>query len=324
MDILSAIQHPIKQEFTAFKEYFNAQFSSDIPLLNSAMDSVSGSAGKMMRPILLLLVAKSCGAVSAVTHAAATSLELLHTASLLHDDVVDESPMRRNRPSLNALFNNRVAILTGDYLFSLALKNAAKTKNIEIIEQLSQLGCALSSGEMMQLQAQKTGEFSEANYLNIIKGKTASLFASCAYIGALSAGVSEQQAMAFCNFGELLGICFQIKDDIFDYYEGDIGKPTGSDMREGKITLPALYVLRTSTTPIVATIKEKLATEKDLDEKEIELLIELSKSEGGVQYALDKIEQLRAEALSLLPSDIPQDCHDALVAYLNYVISRDK
>lgn len=324
MDILSAIQRPIKQEFTAFKEYFNAQFSSDIPLLNSAMDSVSGSAGKMMRPILLLLVAKSCGAVSAVTHAAATSLELLHTASLLHDDVVDESPMRRNRPSLNALFNNRVAILTGDYLFSLALKNAAKTKNIEIIEQLSQLGCALSSGEMMQLQAQKTGEFSEANYLNIIKGKTASLFASCAYIGALSAGVSEQQAMAFCNFGELLGICFQIKDDIFDYYEGDIGKPTGSDMREGKITLPALYVLRTSTTPIVTTIKEKLATEKDLDEKEIELLIELSKSEGGVQYALDKIEQLRAEALSLLPSDIPQDCHDALVAYLNYVISRDK
>ena len=130
--------------------------------------------------------------------------------------------------------------------------------------------------------------------------------------------------MTFCNFGELLGICFQIKDDIFDYYEGDIGKPTGSDMREGKITLPALYVLRTSTTPIVATIKEKLATEKDLDEKEIELLIELSKSEGGVQYALDKIEQLRAEALSLLPSDIPQDCHDALVAYLNYVISRDK
>ena len=127
MDILSAIQHPIKQEFTAFKEYFNAQFSSDIPLLNSAMDSVSGSAGKMMRPILLLLVAKSCGAVSAVTHAAATSLELLHTASLLHDDVVDESPIRRNRPSLNALFNNRVAILTGDYLFSLALNNASKT-----------------------------------------------------------------------------------------------------------------------------------------------------------------------------------------------------
>lgn len=324
MDRLSAIQSPIKQEFTAFKEFFNAQFGSDVPLLNSALNNVSGSVGKMMRPMLLLLVAKSCGAVSSATNAAAASLELLHTASLLHDDVVDESPMRRSRPSLNALYSNRIAILTGDYLFSLALRNAAETKNIEIIEQLSLLGCALSSGEMMQLQAQKTGEFAEDSYLDIIKGKTASLFATCAYIGALSAGSCEERAMAFRRFGELLGICFQIKDDIFDYYESDIGKPTGSDMREGKITLPALFVLRTSTSPAVAAISAKLAGEKELDEKEIDTLIELSKREGGVQYALDKIEQFRAEALSLLPSDIPYDCHDALVAYLDYVISRNK
>lgn len=324
MDKLSAIQAPIKQEFTAFKEYFRSQFSSEVPLLNSALNSVSGSVGKMMRPMLLLLVAKSCGSVLPATHAAAASLELLHTASLLHDDVVDESPMRRSRPSLNALYNNRIAILTGDYLFSLALNNAAKTKNLEIIEQLSQLGCALSSGEMMQLQAQKTGVYSEESYLNIIKGKTASLFASCAYIGALSAGAAVQQAAEFRRFGELLGICFQIKDDIFDYYEGDIGKPTGSDMREGKITLPALYVLRTSKAPVVAVINEKLAAEKELDEKDIESLIELSKSEGGVQYALDRIEYLRAEALSMLPCAIPADCRNALVAYLDYVISRNK
>lgn len=324
MDLLSTIQAPIKQDFVAFKEYYDAQFGSSIPLLSSALKSVSASAGKMMRPMLLLLSAKSCGAVSQATHAAAASLELLHTASLLHDDVVDESPMRRNRPSLNALYSNRIAILTGDYLFSLALSNAAKTKNIEIIEQLSQLGCDLSGGEMMQLEAQKTGAYSEDNYINIIKGKTASLFASCAYIGALSAGACGSLANAFHKFGELLGICFQIKDDIFDYYEGDIGKPTGSDMREGKITLPALYVLRTSKAPVVAVINEKLAAEKELDEKEIESLIELSKNEGGVEYAIQKIEQLRTEALSLLPSTVPLPCREALIAYLDYVISRDK
>lgn len=324
MDILSTIQAPIKHYFVAFKEYYNAQFGSDVPLLNSALGNVSASVGKMMRPMLLLLAAKSCGAVSGVSFAAAASLELLHTASLLHDDVVDESPTRRSRPSLNALYNNRIAILTGDYLFSLALSNAAKTKNIEIIEQLSQLGCALSSGEMMQLEAQKTGVYSEDNYIDIIKGKTASLFASCAYIGALSAGASPSISSVFYKFGELLGICFQIKDDIFDYYESDIGKPTGSDIREGKITLPALYVLRTSSHPLAAVVNEKLAHEKELDEKEVESLIELSKSEGGVQYALDRIERFRAEALSLLPPTIPADCRDALIAYLDYVISRDK
>lgn len=322
--MLLTIQAPIKQEFDAFKEYYNTQFSSDVPLLNTVLRDVSGAVGKMMRPMLLLLTAKSCGSVTAATHASAASLELLHTASILHDDVVDESYMRRGAASLNALYSNRIAILTGDYLFSLGLNNAAKTKNIEIIEHLSLLGCALSSGEMMQLQAQKTGVYTEEHYLNIIKGKTASLFASCAYIGALSAGAAFSVADAFHHFGEILGICFQIKDDIFDYYEGDIGKPTGSDIREGKITLPALYVLRTSQSPVVAVISDKLATEKELDEKEIETLIELSKSEGGVEYALDRIEQLRAEALSLLPPAIPADCRAALVAYLDYVISRNK
>lgn len=324
MDLKTAIQAPIKQEFEVFKEYYNAQFNSEIPLLNSTLRSVSSSVGKMMRPMLLLLAAKSCGAVSPVTHAAAASLELLHTASLLHDDVVDESSMRRSLPSLNALYGNRIAILTGDYLFSLSLSNAAKTKNIEIIEQLSQLGCALSSGEIMQLQVQRNGVYDEENYLNIIKGKTASLFASCAYIGALSVGANESVAIDFRKFGELLGICFQIKDDIFDYYTSDIGKPTGSDMREGKITLPALYVLRTSSAPLAAAINDKLASGKELDEMEIESLIELSKKEGGVQYALDKIEQLRTEALACLPPAIPVDCRDALVAYLDYVISREK
>lgn len=324
MDFKKAIQAPIKQELNVFKEYYNAQLVSEISLLGSALGSVASSVGKMMRPILLLLASRACGNISQETYAAAASLELLHTASLLHDDVVDESNMRRGNPSINALYGNRVAILTGDYLFSLALNNAAKTKNIEVIEQLSLLGCALSGGEIMQLQAQNSGAYDEESYYNIIKGKTASLFASCAYIGALSAGASRDIALRFRTFGEIVGLCFQIKDDIFDYYTCDIGKPTGSDMREGKITLPALYVLRTLQSPFVTAINEKLALGKELDEKEIESLIELSKSAGGVEYATSKIEQLRADALAALPSGIPADCHEALVAYMDYVIKREK
>ena len=324
MDIISTIQAPIKEHFEAFKEYYGAQFNSKIPLLDSALASVSGSVGKMMRPMLLLLAAKSCGEITTATYAAAASLELLHTASLLHDDVVDESPMRRGRPSLNTLYSNRIAILTGDYLFSLALNNSAQTKNIEIIEQLSMLGCALSSGEMMQLQAQNNGVFNEENYYNIIKGKTASLFASCAYIGALSAGASKETAEKMRLFGELTGICFQIKDDIFDYFSADIGKPTGSDIREGKVTLPALYLLRTDDDSRVKAIGTKIEQGSELTDEEIELIIERSKSCGGIDYANAKIQELRSEALSLLTDEIPEDCRTALAAYIDCVITRDK
>jgi octaprenyl-diphosphate synthase len=323
-NLLSVVQAPIKQDIELFKEFYNAQLYSEIPLLGAALQSVSASVGKMMRPMLLLLVSRACGNVSQEAYAAASSLELLHTASLLHDDVVDESDMRRGRPSLNTLHGNRVAILTGDYLFSLALKNAAMTKNIEVIEQLSLLGCMLSSGEIIQLQTQRNSAYNEKNYFDIIKGKTASLFAACAYIGALAAGAPGELAAALRRFGELIGICFQIKDDIFDYYSSDIGKPTGSDMREGKITLPAIYVLETSSSPVAKAVKEKLAASKEPDEKEIELLIELSKNEGGVEYALSKIEELRAEALAVLPQSLSSDCREALVAYLDYAIQREK
>ena len=324
MDLLSVIQAPIKEELNTFKEYFGAQLVSDVPLLGSALESVSSSAGKVMRPMLLLLVAKSCGGVKEGAYPAASALELLHTASLLHDDVVDESDMRRGKPSLNALFGNRVAILTGDYVFSLALSNASKTKNIEVIEQLSSLGKALSGGELLQLQTQKTYSYDEDTYFDIIKNKTASLFATCAYIGALSSGASAELAHIMQRVGELVGLCFQIKDDIFDYFSSDIGKPTGSDMREGKITLPALHVLHNSSLPFVAEIKDKLYSGKELDEKEIETLIDVSVKEGGVEYAMNKIYALRDEALLLLPASVTPECRGAFEAYFDYVIKRNK
>ena len=323
---LATIQQPIEVEFTAFKEYYATLFRSNIPLLNRALSHVSRTNGKMMRPMLVLLTAKSiAGSVSECTNYAAAALELLHTASLLHDDVVDESPMRRGLPSLHTLFSNRIAILAGDYIFSSSLQNAAMTKNVEIIDSLSRLGQSLSQGELLQLQLQQSGGFSEENYIEIIRNKTASLFATCCRFGALSAGADAATVNAFARFGDLLGICFQIKDDIFDYYDSaEVGKPTGSDMREGKITLPALYVLNNCDAPFVRSLLEKFAEGYTMSDSEVETLIKMSKEYGGIEYALKRIEEFRAEALSVIPADVSPIYRAALTAYLDYAIARSK
>lgn len=324
MDIREKIKQPIEQEFVAFKQFYLQQFGSSVELLDSALKHVAQTSGKMMRPMLLLLAAKSCGKVNDSTFAAASALELLHTASLLHDDVVDESNMRRGVKSLNAVYSNRIAILTGDYLLSTSLYNVALTKNNEIIEGLSQLGRTLSTGEMLQLELQHTGGFCEEKYIDVIRSKTASLFACCGRFGALSVGADARMVERFGRFGELLGVCFQIKDDIFDYFNSDVGKPTGSDIREGKVTLPALYAMQNSTDEKVHNIADKLSRALPLSEDEISLLIDAAKSCGGIEYSLARIEEYKAEALALLGNDIPQECREALTAYLQYVISRDK
>lgn len=324
MDYLATIQAPIVKEIDDFNNYFRKQFTSNVELLNSALSHVSESTGKLMRPMLVLLVAKSLGDVTERAFAAASAMELLHSASLLHDDVIDESDMRRGRPSLNVAFNNNIAVLTGDYLFSQALNNAARTGDIRIIEELANLGKELSSGEVMQVELEQEGTYSEENYFKVIYNKTASLFVCSALCAVYSVGGNDEYASAFANYGKCVGICFQIKDDIFDYFNNDIGKPTGSDMREGKITLPALYVLNNSLNPFISSIKEKISSGINLDEKEIETLIEIAKSEGGVEYARSCIEKYRTDAIASLPKDIPVELHDALVAYMDYVIQREK
>ncbi|MBO7230659.1 MAG: polyprenyl synthetase family protein [Bacteroidaceae bacterium] len=324
MDYLATIQAPIRQEIDDFSAYFKQQFTSDVELLNCALSYVSESAGKLMRPMLMLLVAKSLGKVTERAFAAASAMELLHSASLLHDDVIDESNMRRGRPSLNIAFNNNIAVLTGDYLFSQALNNAAKTGDIRIIEELANLGKELSSGEVMQVELEQEGTYSEENYFKVIYNKTASLFVCSALCAVYSVGDKDEYAAAFEKFGKCVGICFQIKDDIFDYFNNDIGKPTGSDMREGKITLPAIYVLNNSKNEALLPIKDKLINGINLDEKEIETFIEIAKSEGGVEYANATIDRYRNEAIESLPKDISPELQDALVAYIDYVIKRNK
>ena len=324
MDLLSTIKKPLEQEIADFNDFFKSLLKSDVMLMNDALSFLSESIGKMMRPMMVMLVAKSIGNVNEKTFSAAAAVEMLHTASLLHDDVIDESDKRRGRPSLNVRFNNNVAVLTGDYLFSMALNCTAKTGDIRVIDAISVMGRDLPNGEVMQVELQQKGSYSEENYLKVIYYKTASLFVCCSACAVYTAGGNNELVEKFSNFGKYAGLCFQMKDDIFDYYSNDIGKPTGSDMREGKITLPALYVLRTSSNPILQPIKEKLSNGIYLDEKEIETLIEISKSEGGVEYTNNRINHYRNMAIESIPEDIEEEYRNALVAYIDYVISRDK
>ncbi len=324
MDLLSIIQKPIEQDIIKFNDYYRVQFKSDIKLLNETLAYMGNSIGKMMRPMLVMLVAKSIGEVDEKIFAAASAMELLHTASLVHDDVIDESDMRRGNPSLNIVFNNNIAVLTGDFLFSQALNNAAATNDIRVVSELSNLGKALSRGEMLQVELRKNGTYSEENYIDVIISKTASLFVCSCVCAAYLSGASKDVVESFEKFGKNVGICFQIKDDLFDYYSNDIGKPTGSDMREGKITLPALYVLRNSGNPLLAPIKEKLSSGKELSEDEITALIAIAKEEGGVEYAESQIERYRSLAVDALPDTIPAELRSAFEAYIDYTILRSK
>lgn len=324
MDLLSTIKKPLEQEIIDFNEYFRSLLKSDVVLMNDALSFLSESIGKMMRPMLVMLVAKSIGNVNEKTFSAAAAVEMLHTASLLHDDVIDESDKRRGRPSLNVRFNNNVAVLSGDYMFSMALNCSAKTGDIRVVDAISVMGRDLPNGEVMQIELQQNGTYSEDNYLKVIYYKTASLFVCCAACAVYTAGGNDEYIEKFCNYGKYAGICFQMKDDIFDYYNNDIGKPTGSDMREGKITLPALYVLRTSSNSLLEQIREKLSNGIYLDEKEIETLIEISKNEGGVEYTNRQINHYRNLAIESIPEDINDEYRNALIAYIDYVISREK
>ena len=324
MSLLSTIKTPIEQEIADFNGYFKSLLKSDVVLMDNALSFLSESVGKMMRPMLVLLVAKSAGGINNKTFSAAAAVEMLHTASLLHDDVIDESDKRRGRPSLNVRFNNNVAVLAGDYMFSMSLGCAAKTGDTRVVESLSVMGQDLPNGEVLQFEMQQNGSYSEENYLKAIYYKTASLFVCCCACAVYTAGGNDEQVSRFSEFGKYAGLCFQMKDDIFDYYSNDIGKPTGSDMREGKITLPALYVLNNSENEALVPIKKKLSSGVNLDEKEIETLIDIAKNEGGVEYANQCIERYRSEAIESLPKDISPELRDALIAYLDYTISRTK
>lgn len=276
-----------------------------------------------MRPMMVMLFCKMFGNVAETTYNAALALELLHTASLVHDDVVDESMQRRGQASVNAIYNNKLAVLVGDYLLSTALVLTSRCENQRITNIIGSLGQTLADGEIFQMFHSHEKLVSEEVYYEIIRKKTASLFSSCAEIGALTAGASDEDVTRARQIGEYIGICFQIRDDIFDYFTNDVGKPTGNDMREGKLTLPIIYAVRTQGNEHIREMIERLK-DGELGETEINELITFAKECGGIEYAEQAMLQYRQKVIDLLPKNIDEELYNALIAYIDIVIHREK
>lgn len=324
MNQLLSIKSPITAELDLFKNFFESSLSSSNLLLNEVLDHLKQRDGKMMRPILTLLTAGLFGKVNDKTLHAAVALELLHTASLIHDDVVDESDERRGQLSVNAIFNNKVAVLGGDYLLATCLVEAGKTENSFIIDTISSLGQDLSDGELLQLSNIKTEYFSEDIYFDVIRKKTAALFSACTTVGALSVNATAEEIEWARLFGENLGIAFQIKDDIFDYFDSDdIGKPTGNDMVEGKLTLPVIYVLNSKENKWARGVALKVR-DGEASIKEIKKLIEYTKENGGIDYATKRMYEYQAKAFDLLNNLPDSDNKYALISFAEFVVDRIK
>ena len=324
MDYLSIIKHPIEAELADFVSLFNQSLSHEDGLLGSALEHIRKRAGKRMRPILILLMARNFGQITDVTQNAAVGLELLHTASLVHDDVVDESEERRGQASVNATYDNKVAVLVGDYILSTALLCVARTHSEQIVTYLAELGRTLSDGEILQLSNIGRKDISEDVYYDVIKQKTAALFEACAGIGALSSGASEEDVMAAKQFGQNLGIIFQIRDDIFDYYDSkEIGKPTGNDMAEGKLTLPVIHAVNNGGDEDMKRLALKVK-DHSVTAEEIASLVDYTKRMGGIEYAEKRMWDFHAEAQRFLDERVgQQEIKEALQAYLNFVIKRN-
>lgn len=325
MDYLSLIKQPIQAELADFIDLFNKSLTHSDGLLSQVLDHIRQRAGKRMRPMLILLIARNFGKVTDVTQHSAVGLELLHTASLVHDDVVDESGERRGQASVNATYNNKVAVLVGDYILSTALLHVSFSHSEEIVRYLAELGRILSNGEILQLSSISNEEISEDIYYQVIKQKTAALFEACAGIGAMSANASAIEVEEAKRFGQNLGIIFQIRDDIFDYYDSkEIGKPTGNDMVEGKLTLPVIYALKSTGDEEMMMLARKVKS-REITQDEINQLVAFTKAHGGIEYADKRMWDFHAEAMSFLDAYVEdKEIYNALKAYLDFVIERKK
>ena len=325
MDNLSIIKRPITGDLNDFSKLFSDALSHSNGLLASVLEHIKKRTGKQMRPILILLIAKNYGKISYVTQHSAVGLELLHTASLVHDDVVDESAERRGQKSVNAQYNNKVAVLVGDYLLSTALLNVSLTHNDLIVQNLAELGRTLAKGEILQLTNIDNRDLSEDVYYQVIEQKTAALFESCCAIGALSANASTEQIELAKKFGHNLGIILQIKDDSVDYDDSnEIGKPTGNDMAEGKLTLPAIYALNSTANETMLNIARKVK-DGNVSQDEIKQLVDFTKEYGGIDYAEKVMSQFHNECNKYIFDNVsdPQ-IQKSLFKYVEFVIQRTK
>ena len=322
MDQGQLIKNYLRDEMLLFEEYLQASVKSDNPLINEMVGYLFNTSGKRLRPLLVLMTAKACGGIIPETYHGAVTVELLHTATLIHDDVIDKSDTRRGKRSLHAVYDNTQAVLLGDYLLSTALLESVKTKDLNIIRILSELGQNLAEGELNQIFLANNIIVDEDAYFEVIDKKTASLMRASIAIGAITGGAGNEMIERFTQLGSILGISFQIRDDIFDYFKKDVGKPTGNDIREGKITLPLIYALQHAPEAISAEMMEIIKS-RDYSDDNISRLLTFSKEQGGIDYAYGKVNALIENAEQMVSGfRLNEDMELLMQLFLSYLKDR--
>ena len=323
MKVTEQIKDPIYEEMEHFEQKFSDSMSSKVALLNRITHFIVNRKGKQMRPMFVFLTAKLLGGgkVTERTYRGASVIELIHTATLVHDDVVDDSNQRRGFFSINALWKNKIAVLVGDYLLSKGLLLCIHNEDFDLLKIISVAVREMSEGELLQIEKARNLDITEVIYFEIIRQKTATLLAACCAMGAQSVSDDEEAVEQMRVFGELLGMAFQIKDDLFDYGEAKIGKPTGIDIKERKMTLPLIYTLNNVSSKerkwLIHSVKKY-----NTDKKRVKEVIQLVKDSGGLDYAQKRMEAYRTEALDILMTFPKNAYRDSLELMVNYVITR--
>ena len=324
MNILKVIKAPIEKEMSTFESFFSEQIKSKVAFLNVITNYVIKNKGKQLRPLLVFLSAKLNGEITEKTYTAASLIELLHTATLIHDDVVDETYQRRGFFSINSLWRSKIAVLAGDYLLSTGLTIALKEKEAGVLEVISTAVKEMSEGELIQIEKTRRLDISEDVYYEIIRKKTASLIAACTKAGAFSVKGTIEQIEKMSSFGENLGIAFQIRDDLLDYEKTNFtGKPTGNDLKEKKITLPLIYLLNNSSKKEKNNILKTIQRHHN-NERKIIPIIKKVKESGGIEYARNKMITFQKKALEILNSYPETETRNSMKELVFYITERNK
>lgn len=321
---LSELKQPFQKELIEYNRTFRNILSSNVQLIDTIVKYVVKNKGKGFRPLLVLMSAKLVGRPTQDTYVAASIIELLHTASLVHDDVVDETYVRRGLPSINAMWKNKIAVLMGDYMLSKCLIGASATGNIRVMQILAEASKRLSKGELLQIEKSRRLNITETEYFEIISDKTAALIGSASELGALSTSKDVYDHERLKTFGENLGIAFQIKDDLLDYYgqHNVLGKPVGNDFKDKKITLPLIYAFKQSNSKEISQIKKRL--KKGVSNKDVKSIITFVEERGGIDYANSKKEEYAQKAKDNLQTYPESDVKTALLNFVDYTVRRKK
>ena len=324
MNTIKEIKKPIQQEMLLFEKKFKDSLNSKAPLLDKILHYIVKRKGKQMRPMFVFLSGKLFGEINESSFRAASLIELLHTATLVHDDVIDDANMRRGFFSINALWKNKIAVLVGDYLLSKGLLMSLENEEYDLLQIVSKAVKEMSEGELLQIEKARKLDIEEDVYFEIIRQKTATLIAACCACGAVTAKQDKETVERMRKFGELIGIAFQMKDDLFDYYNEDvIGKPTGIDIKEQKMTLPLIYTLRNCDRKqkkfIIQTVKNH-----NTNSERVSKVLEIVKKSGGINYTIEKMKTYQEEALRLLKTFDDNESRKSLELLVNFVIERKK